>query len=265
MTVDLIESRERATATLADLKRRSAQDILAGKAPDVGPVMAAQAALEALDYAESEQARRDREAAQSAHDARQAECRAELSSAAAARQEAVGRAERATRELAAALKDEREATPSPASAVRADLQSSWVGRELAERWNRAGLDGMVRRVQDAARQILAPIPDSRDLVDSFEAMPADIRHAIMSELANGPRSFVPPVSDAGVKNFRRIPEQAQLVQEWGFNAPRKIASIRARLWAIIDNLPEGGAAEFNAWCNGIPGPEWKQVLRGLAR
>lgn len=140
MTVDLIESRERATATLADLKRRSAQDILAGKAPDVGPVMAAQAALEALDYAESEQARRDREAAQSAHDARQAECRAELSSAAAARQEAVGRAERATRELAAALKDEREASramtlafaglgkPGPLSLVKTERE-----RRLSEK------------------------------------------------------------------------------------------------------------------------------------
>jgi hypothetical protein len=107
---DIATRREAATAKVDAAKRAAASAILDGGKVDGGAVLTAQAELAAVDLAESEQARRDREAAAVAYGARQAECRAELASALEARLRAVHGAETATRALAAALADEREAS-----------------------------------------------------------------------------------------------------------------------------------------------------------
>lgn len=181
-------------------------------------------------------------------------------------------AEGLDRELLAMMREDTgevgPTDPMPVETSRSLMSETPEGARLVMDWERMGgfrhqlaqiqktVGGMVRDLGGAREQ--------RVFMERFDrALPEPIRYAIYNQLAMGVPSFVVPVEKAQVDEFARHEVGADLVREWGSDAPETIAKI----WKRMDNLRAAIGDDFELfsdWFNNLDKPQMRRVLQFIA-
>lgn len=114
----------------------------------------------------------------------------------------------------------------------------------------------------AAEDILANVPSaSRPAFEAaFDTLPASVRRAASDELAS-PAPAAKPVGPAGLREFATRPEGAELVREWGREAPVRLARVRARLLRWFGRVPADQRAAALAWFDALSPTEASAIYR----
>jgi hypothetical protein len=140
------------------------------------------------------------------------------------------------------------------------------GELLAARGTANERAKQTKQVETAVQAVLDAVPDAEAFEAGFESVFADLAEhaqtAIRHELALPPDSPARPASEADLERFATTEEGAQLVKEWGKDAGRRLATVRAR----IDRMLIGGGDMEAAveWFDQLTSAEAKSVLTALA-
>jgi hypothetical protein len=123
----------------------------------------------------------------------------------------------------------------------------------------------MKQVQTTVQAVLEAVPDAEAFEASFETvfndLPEHSQIAIRQELALPPDSAARPASDGDIERFATTEEGAQLVKEWGRDAGRRLATVRARIDRM---LLSGGMEAAVDWFDGLTSAEAKSVLTAIA-
>ena len=106
--------------------------------------------------------------------------------------------------------------------------------------------------------------DKAGFQNGFDALPAGVQTAIVSELALSPGGAVRMASQEELQRFASTPEGAELVAEWRSRAGRKIGDVRARMERILDGMSPAEEEKALDWFDALSSPQAKAVLRALA-
>ncbi len=182
------------------------------------------------------------------------------------------------RELAAILAgDVANADPDAVKATvpmhwrdsRRELQATHDGAALVHEWDsKGGFSVHLQAVQDRAAKIVQAVGDNRAqrlFMQRFDnAFPDHVRFALYDEMTNGLPGYVRPVDDAGLKRFAANPVGADLVKEWGSDAPTRVAIAWQRVERIKSALGED-ADEFFAWFETLKPAHAKAIMQVMTR
>lgn len=135
----------------------------------------------------------------------------------------------------------------------------------AEHGTVAGFDEYVKRVRRAADFVFAVPPSERaEFKQSIENLPDGIAEACFDEMMR-------PTLNAGLSDpetmslFAALPEGRIAMREWGHQAARNHATLRARFGRVMSVLEDWQRGRFEAWHEDLS-PEAKvAVYRMLLR
>jgi hypothetical protein len=123
-----------------------------------------------------------------------------------------------------------------------------------------------KQTQATVQAVLDGVADSEAFESGFESVWADLpehaQAAIRQELAMPPDSPARPASEADLERFSSTPEGAELAKEWGKDAGRKLAAVRARMDRML--LSGGDMEAAVEWFDQLTSAEAKSVLSALA-
>jgi hypothetical protein len=121
---------------------------------------------------------------------------------------------------------------------------------------------MVRIVND----MLLPLSDDdRESVNStFPVLSGKSVGMMLGVLTD--RSLVAPVRIdwTDMDALREIPAYAELAEEWSGMAHHKFGLAVARMWSVLDRLPDQDAKALIAWFDKIPSAAATAIVRRLA-
>jgi hypothetical protein len=80
---------------------------------------------------------------------------------------------------------------------------------------------------------------------AFDALPKTAQRRIIRVLAAPPSGAARPASEAALEVFASLPEQAELVAEWGRNAKRNLAIAESRMSMILKGCPRAPDAKLS--------------------
>ena len=159
--------------------------------------------------------------------------------------------------------------PMPADVSRAQMERSEAGRYLSSSWDRMGsFQFQLGRVQRDVGALVRSTGDDRHqraFMARFDRdLPEAVRLAMFDTIATiGEQSFVTPASVEDVKFFSTDTAAAQLVKEWGSDAPIRIARIWKKFAYLEDLL--GTLQHVRAWYDQLTDREARQVLEFASR
>jgi hypothetical protein len=134
---------------------------------------------------------------------------------------------------------------------------------LAAREDAKELARQTEQVEQVVQAVLTTVPDADAFETSFTAvftsLSAQDQQIIRHELQAPPPDPARPASDADVRRFASTAEGVELLREWGRDAPRKLAIVRAR----VDQMLKSEA--IGQWFDDLPAADAKAVLKALAR
>ena len=152
---------------------------------------------------------------------------------------------------------------------RAFMERSEAGRYLSRSWDKLGsFERQLARVQGEVGALVRSLGDDRHqraFMARFDRdLPEAVRLAMFDTIATiGEQSFVAPASVEDVKFFSADTAAAQLVKEWGSDAPTRIARIWKKFAYLEDLL--GTLQHVRAWYDQLTDVEARTVLEYAAR
>lgn len=158
--------------------------------------------------------------------------------------------------------------PMPASTSRALMETTVAGRYLARTWDRGGgFQQQLGRVQNDIGALVRTMGDDRHqraFMERFDRLlPEPVRLAVFDVLTTPIADGAPPADADGVRHFSADAAAAQLVKEWGTDAPMKIG----RIWRRFDYLEQltGTMSHVRAWYDQLSDIEARAVLEFASR
>jgi hypothetical protein len=134
---------------------------------------------------------------------------------------------------------------------------------LAAREDAKELARQTEQADQVVQAVLAFVHDSdafeTGFTSMFASLPAHDQQIIRHELQSPPPDPARPASDADVQRFASTAEGLECVREWGRDAARKVAVVRARVDQMVKSDTIG------KWFDGLPAADAKAVLKALAR
>ena len=146
----------------------------------------------------------------------------------------------------------------------ADNEGTLDPAMLAE-WERTGgVEHHLGVVQATARTVLEAMPDPEGFQSGFDALPQGAQTAIYSYLAMSPGGSARAASEADLERLAEIPEGAELIDEWGGRAGRKLGVLRQRIVLMVEAMSPADMDRALVWLDELPAAQAKAVLKGLA-
>lgn len=144
-----------------------------------------------------------------------------------------------------------------------------TGKALVAEWSQFGdreFRNAVRAVQRTVHQMLDGMSDRAmsAFMERFDRLPDACITAVYLHLSLGGPGYIEDATDAQVQLFASTDEGGELVREWGYSAPRKVAVIRHRFARATAAMGEA-KGHFLSWWNGLSAAEAKSILREIAR
>lgn len=122
---------------------------------------------------------------------------------------------------------------------------------------------VIREVNDIIRDMSA---ESRGRFESsFAQLPAGIQSVALGALLDKRAVPIDPLSETAIEELQRIPSYAALIQEWGHEAPSKLAVAKERLWRVLDRLTYYDVRTAINWLDRLPTAAAIALFRKLAR
>jgi hypothetical protein len=171
---------------------------------------------------------------------------------------------------------QRDAAPVPASKEAVSRQTEvqpdkaamdyWQGAEgqkIIKEWEKAG--GVQKNLDAAlafADTLNKALPQETlaDLNEQYRRLPITVHSAVFAEFAN-PYTKVSTVSSKEVASFSECPSGAEMVAEWGNDAPRHIAAFRARYKRMSARLSDRDTAKLLDFLERVSDDEYKVIIR----
>lgn len=107
--------------------------------------------------------------------------------------------------------------------------------------------------------------DWSELASSFDALPDTCIEAVEAELGAGPVLMLTPANWDDMQRYRSVDYGAELIREWGHDAPARVAQVEARMQRLADSLSEPDFKSLLHWFNAASPEEQKAIERALAR
>jgi hypothetical protein len=176
----------------------------------------------------------------------------------------------ASTSLATAAVQTGELHPENNDGTSAPAAPCWetpVGQRILHEWSRYG---GIERNYEAARifsaDIFAAMPaETRDeLQGQIEGLSDSIQAAMMAELAS---PYVPAEAamPPQIARFSTTKEGTELIQEWGYAAPQRLAAMKARVQRLVDRLTPDDVTSFAYFVDHISGAEFKALSNYLSK
>lgn len=161
--------------------------------------------------------------------------------------------------------------PLDPEASRSGLEATMgsAGKALVAEWTQFGdkeFRNAVRVVQGTVHNMLDGMSDRAMAVfmERFDRLPDACITAVYLHLSLGKPGYIEDATDAQVQSFASTDEGGELVREWGYSAPRKVAIIRHRFARATADMGDA-KGHFLSWWNGLSAAEAKSILREIAR
>lgn len=158
--------------------------------------------------------------------------------------------------------------PLSATDSKAMIEATDDGSQLLQAWGDQ-FDEKLATAQRGTTAILADLGDQANqaqfLSDFYSQMPGGAQIAVAHELADFPPADITSVSPEVVHSFQTTETGKQLVAEWGSEAPKRIATIRARMKRVLGTMEATEVNKTMAWFEGLSDFEAKAVVKHLAR
>jgi len=136
---------------------------------------------------------------------------------------------------------------------------------VAEMGSMANYDAYVKLSRLAADFALAVPDNERDVfITSFEALPLSVATECIREIRHHPIRAGQTDADE-LARFATTAEGRVLVPEWGAMAATRHASVKERIWRILDNLEGDDVVAFGDWHESLPTMSLVAVYRKLAQ
>ncbi|WP_370301573.1 hypothetical protein [Pseudooceanicola sp.] len=137
-------------------------------------------------------------------------------------------------------------------------------------WISSGHDpadfGRYQKVIGAANDLLWDMPDGErgQFGNSFERLPEKVRSVALGALnETGPVS-ASPLSETAMAELRQVPAYAEMIREWGHEAPMRLATAQERLWRAVGRLSDTDIRSVAAWLDDLPPAAMQALTRRLA-
>ena len=129
-----------------------------------------------------------------------------------------------------------------------------------------GLDysDYIRALQQTSDVVFqVPASERASLIASFNGLPDEVAGAISMELTNRAGLGYDFCTDAEVRKFAGE-NGGRVVRDWGGDAQRKMATVRARLNRCMDSMPPDAEDAFLDWLDGLSDAQAAAVYLKLA-
>jgi len=151
------------------------------------------------------------------------------------------------------------------------MKATEGGTELLDEWGEESGERLAS-VKDGTMGIIKDLGGlhsdaAMQFVSGFHQMlPGQARTAVMRELSATPPQDVEPVGPSHVDGYvRDNPVGQALVDEWGSEAPAKIARIRARASRLLGSMSPDDANATLAWIDTLTEDQARAIARQMAR
>jgi hypothetical protein len=163
------------------------------------------------------------------------------------------------------LKLDAESAPDGEATATKPDNAAGFAPELLDEWaNQGGVAYHQGMVEKGTNAMLAAMGNEGEAFQAgFDALPQAAQNEVYRYLALDPGAWR-PASDAAVKAFGELEEQAELLEEWGPRAPQKVATIRGRLGLILRALPEADRRAADDFIESWSPAQAKAILKVLA-
>jgi len=149
----------------------------------------------------------------------------------------------------------------------ADIASGELPEALRKEWEKSGPHGLedaLKSVKFRSTMAFHDLDDGGEaLRESFDELPDDAQHAVASGLANDAGKW-PVASPAEVEEFVALPHGAELVKEWGGDAPKLLGRAKREADYIMARMTEGSRVQMHKWVAGRSAAELKGMVKALA-
>lgn len=143
-------------------------------------------------------------------------------------------------------------------------------RELTLLRQREEMAGEVK-ILEGLNAVVAPVLEtaadreafSSEFDTMYSSLPESGQEAMRAVLGGDVIEPSRPASEAQVETFATSDIGGELVQEWGRNAPKKLAMVRASIDQMI--MRGGNLDSAFAWFDKLPAEQAKAIVRSLAR
>jgi hypothetical protein len=151
---------------------------------------------------------------------------------------------------------------------RLELGTDGLSKELLEEWSETGgVEHNLTNARTAATGILDELDETEQttLAQGFDELPQPARDKLIGFLAVDPSDRWREADAADVERFKNeAVEQAELVSEWGPQAPKKLGAILGRVRALHRSMSPADADAAMVWYQSLSATQSKAVLRHLA-
>ncbi|NUB42754.1 hypothetical protein GEU84_000010 [Fertoebacter nigrum] len=100
--------------------------------------------------------------------------------------------------------------------------------------------------------------------DSFAALPVSVHSAAFSMLCDRRAVAADPFREEDMQRLATVPAYRALANEWGYDAPRKLAVLQERLWRVLDRQNDGDVRRAIGWLDALPTSGMVALARKLA-
>jgi hypothetical protein len=142
--------------------------------------------------------------------------------------------------------------------------------ELVEEWRSSpeGFDHHIAVAHGVASDVLDSLDETAasELVVGFDALPANARTQVFRYMAVEPSGSALPASQARLDEFAAVGEEAaQLVEDWGRHAARRLGVVIQRTNLMLDGMADDTEREAAmAWFDQLPPAVAVKIVRRLA-
>ena len=163
------------------------------------------------------------------------------------------------------LDGERAPDPAPVTG-----DGGFVPARSMKEWGKAGGDpaefGQYSELAQRSNDLLWDMPTGarEQFGASFARLPEAARSLAFGALMDRSAVSPFPLSDDALSELRQVPAYAELMQEWGREAPHKLATAQERLWRVLDRLNDTDAHAVMRWLDGLPRAAMQALTRRLA-
>jgi hypothetical protein len=159
-----------------------------------------------------------------------------------------------------------EDDPSEKDTNAVGLDETSLPEALREEWAKSGPNG----IEDALSAIRTRTTILEDLEDggdglrsSFDELPDDAQVAVAAGLATDSGKW-PAASEQEVREFGEVPHGAELLKEWGSDAPRLLGRARREADHIMSRMTERSRLQMHHWIAGRSSAELRATIMALA-
>lgn len=152
---------------------------------------------------------------------------------------------------------------------RNEMSTTPDGAKIAYEWD--GMGGFklhLGRVQERVGAMVRDLGNDRSqrvFMESFDRSLSDrARYVIYDEIAAGAPSFVTPASEADLERFGSNPVGSELLEEWGTDAPQKVAAVWRRVERLKEQLGDE-ANDFFTWFETLSPGQAKAIVGRVVR